>query len=139
MSQMSGKVAEVLISERQQAILEQMSRSATIAFRLRQRAQIILLAFEGRLNEQIEPIVELGHDQVGKWRRRWQQAFEQLTLIEGLEEPADLKRAIEAVLSDEPRSGRPLTFTAEQLTLIFAVACEAVEDSGRPGARWTQR
>ena len=116
-----------------------MSRSATIAFRLRQRAQIILLAFAGRLNEQIEPIVELGHDQVGKWRRRWQQAFEQLTLIEGLEEPADLKRAIEAVLSDEPRSGRPPTFTAEQLTLIFAVACEAVEDSGRPVARWTQR
>ena len=58
---MSGKAAKVLITERQQVILEQMSRSATIAFRLRQRAQIILLAFEGRLNEQIEPIVELGH------------------------------------------------------------------------------
>ena len=84
---MSGKAAKVLITERQQAILQQMSRSATIAFRLRQRAGIILLAFEGRLNEQIEPIVELGHDQVGKWRRRWQRAFERLTLVEGLEDP----------------------------------------------------
>ena len=47
--------------------------------------------------------------------------------------------AIESVPSDEPRSGRPPTFTAAQLTLIFAVACEAVEDFGRPVARWTQR
>lgn len=136
---MPGKAAKVVITERQQTILLQMSRSTTIAYRLRQRAQIILLAFEGRLNQDIEPIVELGHDPVGHWRRKWQDNFERLTLIEGLEEPADLRRAIEKVLSDESRSGRPPTFTAEQLTQIFAVACEAVEDSGRPVARWTQR
>ena len=35
---MSGKAAKVLITERQQVFLELMSRSATIAFRLRQRA-----------------------------------------------------------------------------------------------------
>ena len=35
--------------------------------------------------------------------------------------------------------GRPPTFTAEQLTGVFAVACEAVEESGRPVACWTQR
>ena len=29
--------------------------------------------------------------------------------------------------------------TAEQLTLIFALVCEAVEESGRPVTRWTQR
>jgi transposase len=136
---MSGKAAKVVITERQQSVLQQMSRSATIAFRLRQRAQIILLAFEGQLNRDIESIVELGHDQVGLWRKRWQREFERLTLIEGLEQPSDLRRAIENVLSDEQRSGRPTTFTAEQLTMIFAVACEAVEESGRPVARWTQR
>ena len=96
---MSGKAAKVLITQRQQAILEQMSRSTTIAFRLRQRAGIILLAFEGRLNNRLSRLSELGHDQVGKWRRRWQGAFERLTFIEGLEEPADLKRAVEVVLS----------------------------------------
>lgn len=136
---MPGKAAKVVITERQQAILWQMSRSTTIAYRLRQRAQIILLAFEGQLNQDIESLVELGHDSVGHWRRKWQDNFERLTLIEGLEEPADLRRAIEEVLSDEQRSGRTPTFTAEQLTQIFAVACEAVEDCGRPVARWTQR
>ncbi len=136
---MPGKAAKVVITERQQVILQQLSRSATVAFRLRQRAQVILLAFDGRLNQEIESIVELGSGQVGIWRRRWQQEFERLTLIEGLEEPADLRRAIAEVLTDEQRSGRPTTFTAEQLTMIFAVACEAVEESGRPVARWTQR
>ncbi len=136
---MPGKAAKVVITERQQVILQQLSRSTTVAFRLRQRAQVILLAFDGRLNQEIESIVELGSGQVGIWRRRWQQEFERLTLIEGLEEPADLRRAIAEVLTDEQRSGRPTTFTAEQLTMIFAVACEAVEESGRPVARWTQR
>ena len=110
-----------------------------MAYRLRQRAKIILLAFEHRLNRDIGAIVSLGSDQVGAWRRLWQQSFERLTLIEGSQEPLDLRRAIEEVLSDEHRSGRPCDFTAEQLTMIFAVACEAVEESGRPVARWTQR
>lgn len=136
---MPGQAAKVIITERQQDILRQLSRSVTIAFQLRQRARIILLGFEGRLNSEIEDVVVLGHDAVGRWRRRWQQEFERLTLVEGLEEPADLRRAIEDVLSDEQRSGRPCEFTAEQLTMIFAVACEAVEESGRPVARWTQR
>ena len=136
---MPGKAAKVVITERQQDVLLTMSRSVTISSQLKQRARIILLGFEGRLNSEIEDIVGLGRDAVGRWRRRWQHEFERLTLVEGLEEPADLRRAIQAVLSDEQRSGRPCDFTAEQLTMIFAVACEAVEESGRPVARWTQR
>jgi transposase len=136
---MSGKAARVVITERQQVVLQQLSRSTTVAFRLRQRAQLILLAFEKRLNRDIAETVQLGTNQVGAWRKRWQQEFERLTLIEGIEEPIELRRAIEDVLSDEQRSGRPTTFTAEQLTMIFSVACEAVEESGRPVARWTQR
>ena len=124
---------------RQQSILQRLSVATTVAYRLRQRAKIILLAFEHRLNRDIGAIVSLGSDQVGAWRRLWQQSFERLTLIEGSQEPLDLRRAIEEVLSDEHRSGRPCDFTAEQLTMIFAVACEAVEESGRPVARWTQR
>lgn len=136
---MPGSAAKVIITERQQAVLQQMSRSKSIEVRLRQRAEIILLAFEGRLNRDIEPIVGLGVDQIGKWRKRWQNAFERLTIVEGMEPPAKLRQAIEEVLSDEQRSGRSPTFTAEQLTMIFAVACEAVEEAGRPVARWTQR
>ncbi|MEO2013472.1 MAG: helix-turn-helix domain-containing protein [Fuerstiella sp.] len=67
---MAGKAARVVITERQQVILRQLSVATTVAFRLRQRALIILLAFEQRLNRDIAAIVSLGPDQVGAWRRR---------------------------------------------------------------------
>jgi transposase len=136
---MPGKAAVVIVTERQKEFLEQFSRATTVPWRLRQRAQIILLAFEKQLNRDIAEIIPLGTDQVGFWRKRWQDNFERLTVIEGSPQSIDLKQAILDLLADGQRSGRPPTFTAEQLTMIFAVACEAVEESGRPVARWTQR
>ena len=91
---MPGKAARVVISERQQAVLLQMSRSTTVPYRLRQRAQVILLAFEKRLNRDIAEEVQLGTNQVGEWRQRWQKEFERLTRIEGTEEPIQLRRAV---------------------------------------------
>lgn len=72
-------------------------------------------------------------------RRRWSDSYEALIAIECRESTAELARAIEQVLSDAPRSGRPGTFTAEQVTQILATACEPPENSGRPIQRWTQR
>ncbi len=65
---MPGKAAKVVITKRLQDVLLTMSRSITISFQLRQRAQIILLGFEVQLNAEIEDIVGLGHDAVGRWR-----------------------------------------------------------------------
>ena len=48
-----------------------------------------------------------------------------------------MRRAIEAVLGDEPRPGAPAKFTPEQVTQILAVACEPPEKSGRPITHWT--
>jgi hypothetical protein len=62
---MPGKAANVVITVRQQDVLQAMSRSVTISFQLWHRARIILLGFEGRLNSEIEDIVGLGHDGVG--------------------------------------------------------------------------
>ena len=96
---MAGKAAKVVITERQQDVLQQLSRATTIAVRLQQRAQIILLAFEGKLNQEIESLVGLGRDQVGLWRRRWQENFERLTIVECMESPTSLRKDIEEVLS----------------------------------------
>jgi transposase len=134
---MPGKAAKVTISERQQAILQTFSRSVTAPSRLRQRASIILLAFEGILNEEIAQKVGLTHRQVGRWRRRWANAWNRLIDIECRESGAVLRRAIEAVLKDEPRPGAPAKFTPEQVTQILAVACEPPEKSGRPITHWT--
>ncbi len=134
---MSGSAAKVVITERQQEVLRKLSTASTVARRLTQRAAVILLAFEGLDNEAIGERVGLERHQVGVWRRRWRDAFDKLVKIECLETAAALRKAIEAVLSDEQRPGCPGKFTAEQLTLILALACEHPEKSGLPITHWT--
>ena len=134
---MPGKAAKITITECQQEILRTFSRSTTAPSRLRQRASIILMAFDGLLNEEIAATVGLVHRQVGRWRRRWANAWEQLITIECCESRATLRRAMEAVLTDEPRPGAPGKFTPEQVTQILAIACEPPEKSGRPITHWT--
>ena len=113
---MSGKAAKITLTEKQQRILRQIRRSTTASQRVGQRAGIILLAFAGTLNVGVAKIVGLARKQVGVWRRRWQQSFDALVAIECRETEAELRRAIEDVLSDAPRSGSAGRFTAEQVT-----------------------
>ena len=134
---MPGKAAKITITERQQEILQTFSRSVTAPSRLRQRAAIIVLAFDGLLNEDIAERVGLTHRQVGRWRRRWANAWNRFIDIECRESRAVLRRAIETVLTDEPRPGAPGKFTPEQVVQILAVACEPPEKSGRPITHWT--
>jgi transposase len=134
---MPGKAAKITITERQQEILRTLRNAVTAPSRLRQRASLILLAFEGRRNEEIAQEVGLAQGPVGLWRRRWARAFGRLIHLECSETRATLRRAIEAVLSDEPRPGAPGKFTPEQVTQILAVACEPPEKSGRPITHWT--
>src|SRR4051812_47140070 len=134
---MPGKAAKIIITERQQAILRTLSNAVTAPSRLRQRASIILLAFEGHRNDEIAQVVGLAQGPVGIWRRRWACAFERMIHLECSETHAKLRRAIEAILSDEPRPGAPGKFTPEQVTQILAVACEPPERSDRPITHWT--
>jgi hypothetical protein len=136
---MCGKAAKIQLTEKQYGILEQVHRSPTAAQRLVQRAGVILKAFAGVLNVTIAEDLGLARKQVGLWRRRWQQSFDALVAIECRETHAELRRTIEDLLSDAPRSGSTGSFTAEQVTQIMAVACEPPEQSGRPIDRWTHR
>jgi len=135
---MPGKAAKLVISERQQLILLEVSKSRSSPLSVRQRARIILLAFAGRKNEEIAAEIELHRRQIGLWRRRWQEAWPALTVLE-CSETRRLRDGIREVLRDAPRSGRKGTFTAEQVTQILAVACEKPELSGRPISHWTHR
>lgn len=134
---MPGKAAKVTLTERQQAILQTLRDAVTAPSRLRQRATVILLAFDGWRNEDIAAAVGLERHWVGRWRKRWVAAFDRLIQVECLDTHAALRRAIEAVLADEPRPGAPGKFTPEQITQILATACEPPESSGRPINHWT--
>jgi transposase len=135
---MAGTAAMVIISERQQKLLEEFSKSRMIGKCLVQRATIILLGFTGMLNEDIALQVGLNRIQVGIWRQRWRDAWKPLCVWE-CTEPHRLREAILDVLADAPRPGAPATFTAEQVSQIVALACEPPKLSGRPIDHWTLR
>ncbi len=79
---MPGTAAKIRISERQQIVLQEFSRSRTVAKSVVQRATIVLLGFQGMLNEAIAMEVGLNRQQVGVWRQRWRDAWESLCLWE---------------------------------------------------------
>jgi transposase len=135
---MPGTAARVRVTEKQLAILEEVSRSRTEAKGIVQRALILVLGFQGLLNEQIAVAVGLNRQQVGIRRQRWREAWSSLCDWE-CTEPRRLREAVLEVLSDAPRPGSPGKFTAEQVAQILAVACESPKLSGRPITRWTHR
>lgn len=136
---MPGSAAKLQITERQQAVLQQMVAAPTSPVRLVQRAEIILRAFAKEENQAIAAAIGLDPTAVGLWRRRWVQAWPKLIQIECTETQAAFRRAIADVLSDLPRSGHPGKFTPEQITQILALACEPPEQSGRPITHWTRK
>jgi len=136
---MPGSAASVLITERQRRVLEDLARSRTAPLHLAQRAPIILRAFEKADNRDIAEELGLNRNSVGMWRRRWAEAWGRLNVIECTGTAADLRRAIETVLGDQPRPGCPGKFTPEQITQILALACEPPSSSGRPITHWTGR
>ena len=136
---MSGSAAKVTITERQQEILVGFAEARKVDVGLAQRSRIVLLAFEKLTNECISEIVELNPDQVGIWRRRWQDAWNSLIQVECGGTPHELRKAIEKALADLPRSGRPARISSEQQAKLISLACEDPEDSGRPITNWSGR
>src|SRR3954463_5458795 len=72
---MAGTAAKILISERQQVLLKEFSKSRIVGKGVSQRATIILLGFQGLFNEEIAWRVGLNRQQVGLWRQRWRDAW----------------------------------------------------------------
>jgi len=128
----------ITLTPTQHTLLARLLRRQTSSQRLIRRLQIILAAAEGANNEQVGRQLSLVPKTVRIWRDRWLAAAPRLQAREedGSSIP-DLTAAIEAVLTDAPRSGTPPTFGAEQLCQIVALACEHPEESDRPVTHWT--
>lgn len=136
---MPGKAAKVIITEKQQAVLQTFVKARSSKVSLVQRSRIILLAFEGQNNESIEQLVGLHHDAVGRWRRRWRDSWQRLIAIECSEKPHVLEQEIRKLLADLPRAGRTPNISPEQQAVLFKKACEDPKDNDRPIGRWTAR
>ena len=98
--------------------LRQLAHSRTAPARLVERARIIWQAQQGRRVSAIAAALRLNHKTV----RRWLQHFNEHGL---------------AGLEDQPRTGRPATYTAEQVGTVIALALTDPQQLGLPFAAWT--
>ena len=132
---------QLQVSQQQEAILQKIIRRSQSPQSLVTRAKIVLAGAQfGRRNQQIAQELNITNKTVRIWRVRWLQGQETLATVENeAEEKASLMQIITQLLSDQPRSGTPPTFTAEQICQIIAVACEAPTLSNRPITEWTPR
>lgn len=133
------KAHPIQLTHRQRAVLEQIVRRATSPQREVLRAKMLLAMADGENNEQVARRLGLRRKTVRMWRARWLAAAERLAAAETEVEDKELSGMIREALDDEPRSGRPATYTAEQICQIVAVACEETEAAGRPVTHWTPR
>jgi len=118
------KAPPIELTAEQAEVLNDLVRAHSTGQQLAERARIILSAGAGK--GICESAAELGiwRKTVRQWRRRW--------------EKADASSGVVERLSDEPRSGAPAVFTAEQICQIMALACEDPERLDVPISQWSQ-
>ena len=112
------KAAFVRLTPEQRAELTDRLEHEALNGRRRRRFQILLLADEGRTDEQVAAATGASRSTVERTRKRF--------AAEGLE-PA---------LADKPRSGAPAKLDGKQQAMIVALACS---DAPQGHARWTAR
>jgi transposase len=106
------------LSEDERATIATWCGTQAGSVRLRDRATIIAWSAEGWWVSDIARIVRVTPQVVRKWIKRFN--------AEGLDG-----------LKDQPRSGRPATYTAEQIGEVVTAALTKPETLGLPFASWT--
>ncbi len=130
---------QLTITAQQQEIFTEIARSTQLPHAEVIRAKIILRRCAGESNHGIAKQIGCHRNTVTKWSNRW---YEQQGLLAETENEVTLstyKKMVRAALMDQERSGRPNTFTAEQLCQIIAVACQPPEELGYPVTHWTPK
>ena len=130
----------VVLSESQRVALERLVKAPSTPQNIAQRARIVLMSADLRTNVAQGDTLGVDPQRIRRWRRRWAAWQPALAAVETAEDGgASVDDLVYELLSDEHRSGRKPTFTAEQVAQIIAVACEKPSDSDREVSHWTPR
>jgi putative transposase len=125
------------ISSLQRQVLEKIIRRFKSNQQHVFRAKIILCAADGLGNQQIAEQLNTTRLTVRTWRNRWSEKAEALLAVESEEGEKALYQKTLDVLSDAPRSGAPIIYSAEVVCQVIAVACEPPQECGHPISHWT--
>jgi putative transposase len=116
----------IILSETEKEELEKLLRRSSTPQQVALRAKIILRAGAGEGHGEISRALGITKDTTRLWRSRW------LDL-------RDTQMSVQERLEDAARCGKPATFTIEQVTQLYALACDPPEKYGRPISHWTPR
>ena len=114
----------ITLTPEEQTALEKIARRPSTAQQIALRATIVLRAAQGASHGAIARELGITKDTSRLWRNRWLELS-----ARGL--------PVEDRLQDAPRPGCPPTFTLEQITQLYALACAPPEQYGRPISHWT--
>ncbi len=106
------------LSSEEQRMIERLAHSRTAEARLVERAQMVWHASQGSNVPTIAADLGLHHQTVRHWLKRFN--------AHGLEG-----------LHDQPRGGRPATYTPDQVAEVIATALTDPQTLGQPFASWT--
>ena len=87
----------IVLNEKERTKLTRLAKSKTVSVRLARRAQLVLLAADGKDNEMIAEELKIGRVQVGRWRARYAMG------------------GLAAIERDLPRGGRPPKVNAAEI------------------------
>jgi hypothetical protein len=119
-------------------MLEAITRGKKTPQQLAERAHVVLLSSAAVSDEDQGRQLRVDRQRVRRWRRRWEAGGGRLAAAEAeVASDKDVEALIREVLADQPRSGAPSRFTAEQITDIIALACESPQASDLPVSHWT--
>lgn len=132
---MAFSATKITLSPSLQQALERISQGE-YPLKVSQRARIVLLASEGLSNGQIAGRVGLCRDTCSAWRVRFAAEIKDLDKETG-DEPSALEKRVAALLEDEPRPGRPVRFTKEQIERIRELSEKDPQAFGIHAKAWS--
>jgi transposase len=106
------------LTPEEQSMIERLAHSRTAEARVVERAQIVWHASQGSAAPTIAAQLGLHAQTVRQWIKRFNAAG-----LEGL--------------ADQPRGGRPATYTPDQVAEVVATALTDPQTLGQPFASWT--
>ena len=126
---MPKRATAVILSEKEQEGLLQITKRHRSEQQVVLRARIVLAAAQGSGNADIAREVGAHVDTVRLWRDRW-------VGLQGIDlETLSLRER----LQDAPRPGVKPKFSSKQRCQMAALACEAPAQAGRPISQWSGR
>jgi transposase-like protein len=124
---MPKRATAIVLSEKEQEGLLQISKRHRSEQQVVLRARIVLAAAQGYSNAQIARELGVNVDTVRLWRDRW-------AGLQGIDvETLSLAERMQ----DAPRPGVTPKFTTAQRCQMAALACDAPAKVGRPISQWT--